>query len=151
MSKRRRKAATHHASELLAQERIAEIEQVTGKTLVLADPQQVINEAIALAHSDITDVLGCVSVDELKKLPPAVRKAIAQVTVHRDYGPANEAGERPVIAERVTFKMHQKIEPLKLLALMTKLIEIAREQSDQPNAQPFTGFQLVLPNNTKKG
>lgn len=143
----KRRPAKYEAADLLAQDRLAEIEQITGKTLVLADPQRVINEAIALAHSDITDVLGCATIEELKKLPEHVRRAISSVTLHEDI--EKQEGKPDIIRRRMTVKMHQKIEPLKLLAMMTKLIDLSREQTDAPNAQPFTGFTLVLPDKSK--
>lgn len=122
-------------------ERIAEIEQVSGKTLVIADPQRVIAEAEAIAFSDITHVLVCASVQQLQELPEAVRRAIKSVK-QTSTTRTQEDGTK-ITNTTLQFTMHDKIEMLKLLALITQAVKDPAKNGDDTPA--FTGFSVVLP------
>jgi hypothetical protein len=116
-------------------ERIAAI-QAGAAARTVADQNAVIREACYLGYSDITEVMSCASLDELKELPERVRRAIKSITRDDFHGP-----DGAVIRTRYRFTMHEKIEVLKLLALITKAIDPgSREAKDSP---PFSGFTII--------
>ena len=115
--------------------RIAAIQE-QASTRMIVDQNAVIREACYLGYSDITEVMSCASLDDLKHLPERVRRAIKSITRDDFHGPDGE-----VIRTRYRFTMHEKIEVLKLLALITKAIDPgSREAKESP---PFSGFTII--------
>jgi hypothetical protein len=115
--------------------RIGEIQQVAVGRMV-TDQNAVIRESCYLAYSDITEVMSCASLDELKNLPERVRRAIKSITRDDFLG-----ADGKVNHVRYRFTMHEKIEVLKLLALITKAVDpSSREVKESP---PFSGFTII--------
>ncbi len=147
-------------------DRISEIQREAGVRMVV-NQARTIREAAYLAFSDITDVLACSSVGELRALPENVRRAIKRVKVTitpmRREGTPDRRSQRTTdgleaIAEnddtRITeltsqdcqqtieIEMHPKVEPLKLLALITEAVK--NPEDKQKNAPSFTGMSITV-------
>jgi len=156
-------------------ERIAEIQRNSGVHMIV-DQSRVIREAAYLGFSDITDVLACSSVGDLRALPENVRRAIKRVKVtrtpiRRDGSPDRrsqrttegveaiaENGDtriaeatRPEFEETIEIEMHPKVEPLKLLALVTDAIKNP-ETRDLLNRGAFSGLvvKTIVPGKPAK-
>jgi phage terminase small subunit len=113
--------ARRSGSRLLATPHVAEaIEKAqrgrVQRTQVTAD--QVVNELALIAFSDISEVFdvdgnGRVTVKDLKSLPPAVRRAISDISQVS----TETKGENGVVVEKVRLKvgLHSKIKAIELL------------------------------------
>lgn len=155
-------------------DRIAEIQRESGINMQV-DQTRVIREAAYLGFSDITDVLQVNSVAELRALPENVRRAIKRVKVTRtpmrgqggrDRGVPRttegveaiaESGDTRInelssneYEETIEIEMHPKVEPLKLLALVTDAIKNP-ETRDLLNAGAFTGMTVKVLSPPKGG
>lgn len=120
----------HLTAHSKVEQRIAEIWQEVG-TRLKVDQNTVLREAIWLATSDVTHVLGCANFQDLQDLPPGVRRAIKKVR-RWDY----EDG-----SSRLEVEMHDKIQALGLLAKATGADqgELDAEGGEEP---VFTGMEV---------
>lgn len=152
--KRTDNSIAEQADKLLDNEPLAILERADGRAIVVVDAQRVVTEAEAIAFSDITHVLTCATIEDLRNLPAAVRaaiKSVEQIETHIGKPTINEAtGEKeyPMVRRRLKIQMHDKIDCLKLLALITKAIDTSGDPDDD-NRPAFTGFTVLLPPSTK--
>jgi phage terminase small subunit len=149
-------------------ERIAEIQRMGGVRMIVTQAK-VIRETAYLAYSDITEALGCSTLEEIRKLPEHVRKAIKSVKYTRTpvlrYRRGDQVAEAitarsramlesddnchevtndpfvVVYEETITIEMHPKVEPLKLLSLVSGAVTNPedREKLTKPT---FTGMDI---------
>lgn len=150
--------AKDYAYELLRKtqiiDRIAEIQRAQGVRMIVTQAK-VIRETAYIAYSDITEAMGCRTMDDIKKLPENVRKAIRSVKSTRrpvvvdvpvDRGSEGFSGgltRREVMYEEtVEIQMHSKTECLKLLAMITGAAD--PENRDKDTIPAFTGMDMKL-------
>lgn len=149
---RKRRSKFAQATELVAGERLAEIQQVGGKAIIVVDPQRVVTEAEALAFSDITHVLVCSSIEQLRELPEQVRhaiKSVEQFQTHHglpEIDPVTGQARYPVTKTKLRITMHEKLEALKMLAVITQAVKPPDHDDDKP---AFTGFTLIVGDDKK--
>jgi phage terminase small subunit len=159
--------STRYGYELLKKpdviERIAQIQRNQGVHMIVT-AGKLIREAAYLAYSDITEVLGCSTVADLKALPENVRKAIRKIKLTRT--PIRRDGSRDrrsqsttgglaamsesdqncqkvtnevEYEETIEIEMHSKTEAQRLLALVTDAVK-DKESSDLLRKPAFTGL-----------
>jgi phage terminase small subunit len=113
--------------------RLMEIQRGTADRMVVGQ-NKALREACYLSFSDITEPLGCVTADDLRALPEHVRKAIQQVDfIEREMSDGS-------IQRTTRIKMHSKIEPLKLVAQVTGLLDTTEKDQE---TLAFTGISII--------
>ncbi len=148
-------------------DRIAQIQKNQGVHMVV-HAGKVIREAAYLAYSDITEVLECSTVADLKALPENVRKAIRKIKLTRtpmrgmggrDRGSQSTTGGLAAMSESdknghkvtneveyeqtIEIEMHSKTEAQRLLALVTGAV--SNPENDNLLRKPaFTGMDVKV-------
>jgi phage terminase small subunit len=130
-------------------DRIAEIQRQQGVRMIVTQAK-VIRETAYLAYSDITETMGCRSMEDIQKLPENVRKAIKKVKSTRrpvvvdvPVGDQGELTRKQVMYEEIVeIEMHSKTECLKLLAMISGAADPENRNKEQ--APAFTGVEMKL-------
>ncbi len=148
--------------------RIEEIAHAAGEKLG-TEQEQILQEAAALAFSDLSDVAGIRSLEDLKDLPLHVRHAVRKIKVKLEYGTIDvvttekdipkraheimirenvkEAEEtRGITGAEIEIQMHDKHQPLRLLALAKNVIGVNQKSPDDPDDEElvYTGSDVYV-------
>lgn len=137
------------------QDRIEEIAQEAGAELDV-EQKVILQEAASLAFSDISDLVGVSSLEDLAELPVHVRHAVKRIkrrqifkNITRKVNGKNET-TREVAGEEVMLELHGKDNALRLLAMAKKLIGVRGSvfdpEPDDPDDEEmvFTGCDIHL-------
>ena len=100
-------------------ERVSELLAAGAKALII-EAGVIRREIAIIAMSDITEVLGCNTLDDLQSLPPEVRRTIKKVRQRRWIHAY--AGDKPMWTETLELEMHSKMDALKLLSAIEGMV-----------------------------
>jgi len=138
------------------QDKIVEL-QLQAAEAAGVDAAEVIGETKALAFSDITDILtigpdgGLVLRGNLEDLPREVRITIKSIEVKETATKVRGSDDEEMVRRTVKITLHDKIDPLKLLAIYTSAV-VGGKPGSPPEGDEgaWTGVQILPPPNRSK-
>lgn len=142
------------------------IAQAAGEKLD-TQHEQILQEAAALAFSDISELTEVRSIEDLKGLPLHVRHAVRKIKCKLEYGtievvanekkiegtrteiltnndPNHVEQTRGVVGAEIEIQMHDKHQPLRLLALAKNVIGVNQSPPDEDDELIYTGVDVHL-------
>lgn len=96
-----------------------------------------------LAFSDLSEVAGIRSLEDLKKCPPQVRRSVKSFKVRRSFRPGGR-GEEGTEVEEVTVTMHDKLPAFAQLAKLLGLNDEVDQGAAAAGAAPTTLVQVLV-------